>query len=183
MKTIGGHIASLFEVVNIILLVATLRAQLRFNKKQANDNTISQLLNLQSEIIQKDERIKFSFTSTKGCLSRTNGLDSLYLLSPGNDGEPKIDLREMNYLLKQIETFIRLCNCYNSLVSKMKQDDKTLSSFTEHYKKLLTAFFDEIEEDKIKPTPSPGDSFSDEDFPSEIKLMKRRAKKLQSMLR
>ena len=74
MKTIGGLIAYLFEGINIILLVATLRAQLCFNKKQANDNTLSQLLNLQSEIIQMDERITFSYTNEKGAVSKINGV-------------------------------------------------------------------------------------------------------------
>lgn len=181
--TIGGITAPFIGIINIILLVFTLRAQLCFNMNQANDNTVSQILNLQSEIIQMDERITFSYTNEKGAVSKSNGVESISLLQWGNDGYPKVTLREMNYLLRQIETFIRLCNCYSSLVGKMKQKDEALSSFTEPYKKLLTAFFDEIEEDKIRPTPSPGDSFSVEEFPSEIELMKRRAKKLQSMLR
>lgn len=182
MKTIGGLIAYLFEGINIILLVATLRAQLCFNKKQANDNTLSQLLNLQSEIIQMDERITFSYTNEKGAVSKINGVESISLLRWGNDGEPKIDLREMNYLLRQIKPFIRLCNCYNSLVSKMKQEDKAISSFAEPYKTALTSFFGWIENDDIKIIPHPGDIHSDGSNPSEIEAMRDKAKKLRDLL-
>lgn len=179
--TIGGITAPFIGIINILLLVLTLRAQLHFNMDQAHDNTVSQLLSLQSEIIHMNERIIFSYTNEKEFSSKGNGIESLSLLQWGNDGTPRITLREMNYLLRQIDPFIRLCNCYTLLVGNMKQDDDDLSSFTKYYKTMLNNFFDDI--DKLSITSFPGDDYSDEDVPSEIDLMKRRAKNMQEILR
>lgn len=84
--TIGGITAPFIVIINIILLIITLRAQLRFNKDQVHDNTVSQLLNLQNEIIHLDDRITFSYTNEKGAKSKGNGVESLSLLQRGNDG-------------------------------------------------------------------------------------------------
>ena len=139
--TIGGITAPIVGLCSIILLYFTLKEQMIFNKSQSKDNKMSQLLGLQSDIIQMNERVKFSFmNSSSESLIEASGVCSLSLLENVNDYKPYIELCQYRYLNEELKVFLELCcHYYNYLDSAKEQEIKIAGS------EVVQTYFHELE--------------------------------------
>lgn len=181
--TIGGITAPIVGLCSIILLYFTLKEQMIFNKSQSKDNKMSQLLGLQSDIIQMNERVKFSFmNSSSESLIEASGVCSLSLLENVNDYKPYIELCQYRYLNEELKVFLELCcHYYNYLDSAKEQEIKIAGSevVQTHFHEL-ERFWGNVISDKVSVRVGMMDNYKDPDgegITSEMDDLKEDAKK------
>lgn len=181
--TIGGITAPIVGLCSIILLYFTLKEQMIFNKSQSKDNKMSQLLGLQSDIIQMNERVKFSFmNSSSESLIEASGVCSLSLLENVNDYKPYIELCQYRYLNEELKVFLELCcHYYNYLDSAKEQEIKIAGSeVVQTYFHELERFWGNVISDKVSVRVGMMDNYKDPDgegITSEMDDLKEDAKK------
>ncbi len=181
--TIGGITAPIVGLCSIFLLYYTLKEQMIFNKSQSKDNKMSQLLGLQSDIIQMNERVKFSFKkSSSESLIEAGGVCSLSLLEKVNDYQPYIELHQYRYLNEELKVFLELCcHYYNYLDSAGEQEIKNAGSeVVQTYFNELECFWEHIISDQISVRVGMVDNYEDsdgKDIMSEIDILKEDAQK------
>ena len=181
--TIGGITAPIVGLCSIILLYFTLKEQMIFNKSQSKDNKMSQLLGLQSDIIQMNERVKFSFmNSSSESLIEASGVCSLSLLENVNDYKPYIELCQYRYLNEELKVFLELCcHYYNYLDSAKEQEIRIAGSeVVQTYFHELERFWGNVISDKVSVRVGMMDNYKDPDgegITSEMDDLKEDAKK------
>lgn len=181
--TIGGITAPIVGLCSIVLLYFTLKEQMIFNKSQSKDNKMSQLLGLQSDIIQMNERVKFSFmNSSSESLIVASGVCSLSLLENVNDYKPYIELCQYRYLNEELKVFLELCcHYYNYLDSAKEQEIKIAGSeVVQTYFHELERFWGNVISDKVSVRVGMMDNYKDPDgegITSEMDDLKEDAKK------
>ena len=127
--TIGGITAPIVGLCSVILLYYTLKEQMNLNKSQSKDNKMTQLLGLQSDIIQMNERVKFSFKNASSeLLIEASGVCSLSLLEKVNDYKPYMELCQYRYLNEELKVFLELCCHYFNLSFATICTKKSLSA-------------------------------------------------------
>ncbi len=166
--TIGGITAPIVGLCSIFLLYYTLKEQMIFNKSQSKDNKMSQLLGLQSDIIQMNERVKFSFKkSSSESLIEAGGVCSLSLLEKVNDYKPYIELCQYRYLNEELKVFLELCcHYFNYLnnIDKQKYDGITVDSkVVKTYLHELECFWTNVTSNKVSIIVGAKDNFKDLD--------------------
>ena len=180
--TIGGITAPFVGLISIILLWLTLNAQRDFNEKQALDNKVMQILNMQSEIIHMDERIEFSYYDETCQKKEGHCSAGLVLLKKENDGAPYIEPAQAKYLFSQLKVFIALCNCYNNLLETEPKGLEQYIVFVSYYTVLLNDFLEQFEEGYIIVRGGVMDIVSDGNYVSELDSLRREAGKLRKQL-
>lgn len=181
--TIGGITAPVVGLCSIILLYYTLKEQMNFNKSQSKDNKMTQLLGLQSDIIQMNERVKFSFrNSSSEPLIEVSGVCSLNLLETVNDYKPYIELCQYRYLNEELKVFLELCcHYYNYLDSAEEQEIKIAGSeVVQTYFQELEHFWGNVISDRVSVRVGTMDNYKDTDgegITSEMDDLKEDAKK------
>lgn len=155
--TIGGITAPIVGLCSILLLYYTLKEQINFNKDQAKDNRVSQLLSIQSDIIQMNERIKFKFKKNLSGSSseevEVSGLCSLCLLESFNDYKPQIELNQCRYLKDELRVFLELCchyfNYLNDPIGQQASGDNVDSKVVITYLQELERFCKNVVSGKV----------------------------------
>lgn len=181
--TIGGITAPIVGLCSVILLYYTLKEQMNFNKSQSKDNRMTQLLGLQSDIIQMNERVKFCFiNSSSELLIEASGVCSLSLLEKVNDYKPYMELCQYRYLNEELKVFLELCcHYFKYLVIAEEQEIKIAESeVVQTYIQELERFGKNVISDKVSVRVGVVDNYKDsdgKDIMSEIDILKEDAKK------
>ena len=180
--TIGGITAPIIGIFSIIVLVMTLRAQLKFNNDQSKDNLVSQLVMIQSDIIHCDERLSFTVIKNGQDEIKLSGIDTVSLLYSGNNNQLYIHIPQAFYLLAQIETLLCLCNSYYCLLSAnvvLGEDKEKFMQFMTVYSAKVFLFLNAISENKLNIKPNIFELQDDQDakMPSELDRLRQQAKK------
>lgn len=156
-----------------------------FNKSQSKDNKMTQLLSLQSDIIQMNERVKFSFrNSSSESLIEVSGVCSLNLLETVNDYKPSMELCQYRYLNEELKVFLELCCHYFNYINnidKQKYDGITVdSNVVKTYLNELEGFWTNVTSNKVSIIVGMKDIGKDpdgEEVTSEMDDLKEDAKK------
>lgn len=182
--TIGGITSPIIGVCSIILLFLTLRAQLNFNKSQVQDNSLSQILYLQSEIIQMDERISYSYFCQPNATTKSDatGVSSLEFLCKGNDYNPQIGIYQAKCLISQLGIFISLCNCYRDIVLKGGSDNNNYLAFIKEYENPVRKFLTHIIDKNIGIIGNLADNMPIDGMDSEIDSVRDAARKILTVI-
>lgn len=176
--TIGGITSPFIGLISITLLIYTLLEQISFNKQQAKDNTFSQIVNTQSEILQMDGRFAFEYMEN-GVEKTGRSIASMAPLSisDSNNYSYTINIQQSRLLLMQLSLFVALCRCYSDLVKKEIDIEDSQSSFLDSYKQTLSEFLEcVINKDIIKGNLL--DNASDCQYVSEIDDIKQNAREI-----
>ncbi len=182
--TIGGITAPFIGIVSICLLISTLNEQILFNKQQASDNTISQILNMQTAIIQMDERFSYTYLENSGDCKSGEGISSLALVSVSGSNyyTYKIEIRQARFILSQLSVFTDLCKCYAALIKKAERKEEAYSSFLSSYQITLSEFLECVSTKNII-VGNTLDNASDDNNPSEIEAIKKDAKRILELVK
>ena len=181
--TIGGITAPIVGLCSILLLYYTLKEQMIFNKSQSKDNKMTQLLGLQSDIIQMNERVKFSFRNSSSEPSiEVSGVCSLNLLETANGYKPCMELCQYRYLNEELKVFLELCcHYYNYLDSAKEQKIKIAGSeVVQTYFHELEHFWENVISDRVSVRVGMMDNYKNPDgegITSEMDDLKEDAKK------
>ncbi len=182
--TIGGITSPIIGICSIVLLFLTLRAQLNFNKSQVQDNSLSQILNLQSEIIQMDGRISYSYFYQPNATTKSDavGVSSLEFMCKGNDYYPQISLYQAKCLISQLGIFISLCNCYRDIVFKGIGDNSNYLAFIKEYENPIRKFLKHIIDKNVGIICNLADNMPIDGMDSEIDNVIKAARKILAVI-
>lgn len=181
--TIGGITAPIVGLCSVILLYYTLKEQMNFNKSQSKDNKMTQLLGLQSDIIQMNERVKFSFKNASSeLLIEASGVCSLSLLEKVNDYKPYMELCQYRYLNEELKVFLELCCHYFNYLNSAKEHEVIIaeSEVVRTYFQELERFWEKVIADRVSVRVGMMDNYKDsdgKDIMSEIDDLKEDAQK------
>lgn len=181
--TIGGITAPFVGMLNVVLLYITLHAQLNFNKKQARDNDLSHLIEIQTTMITYAEGIEYKYSVDKNGHSspeqRTKkGLSTLCDFDEGEVRQFSLNCMEsLVFCLQNITNLGKSLLCITSQLDSNIVVKREFEVFVKRYFNQILSFYENVEGQNIKLSETALGIFKDGEDCTEkevlLKMVKR----------
>ena len=178
--TIGGITSPVIGIFSIFLLIMTLVEQQNFNKNQARHNTISQIVNFQTEILQFDGRFIVAYFEPNKSI-KENGVCSLIFLRRCPENNFTINSKQIEGILLQLQILVTLCCSYKNFLKEYEMIDSEYVEFSNQYIDIVSNFIDDLLSEQINVVYTSLDGMTI-DGTSEKSEYEKTAEKLKSKI-